>query len=72
MRRPAKGGTTHPTQQRPGMGYGRPMRPRPGPVARADLLAEVQAFLRGDASVLADAEVLTDGRAPIGELDLRS
>jgi hypothetical protein len=72
MRRPAKGGTTHPTQQRPGMGYGRPLRPRPGPVARADLVAEVQAFLRGDERVILTAEVPAEGRAAVGELDLRS
>jgi hypothetical protein len=72
MRRPAKGGTTHPTQQRPGMGYGRPLRPRPGPVARADLLAEVQAFLRGDASVVLPAEIPAEERTVVGELDLRS
>jgi hypothetical protein len=48
MRRPAKGGTTHPMQARPGMGYGRPMRPRPAPVVRADVVAEALAFLRGE------------------------
>lgn len=29
MRRPAKGGTSHPPVNRPGQGYGRPLRPRP-------------------------------------------
>jgi hypothetical protein len=70
MRRPAKGGTTHPTQQRPGMGYGRPLRPQPGPVARADLLAEVQAFLRGEPAPTVAEALLVDDRAPVGELDL--
>ena len=72
MRRPAKGATTHPTQQRPGMGYGRPLRPRPGPVSRADLLAEVHAFLRGEVSrPVTDADaLLQDDRRPVGELDL--
>jgi hypothetical protein len=66
MRRPAKGGTTHPTQQRPGMGYGRPLRARPGTVARTDLLAEVHAFLRGESLPLDDA---VPRRTPVGELD---
>lgn len=48
MRRPTKGATTHPTLVRPGMGYGRPLRPRPGPVARVELVGEIAAFLRGD------------------------
>ena len=30
MRRPPKGGTTRPGLSRPGHGYGRPLRPRPG------------------------------------------
>jgi hypothetical protein len=29
MRRPAKGGTTHPSAARPGYGYGRPLKPDP-------------------------------------------
>ena len=69
MRRPAKGGTTHPTQQRPGMGYGRPLRPRPGPVSRTDLLAEVHAFLRGEPVLPVDA-IVHDERRTVGELDL--
>lgn len=48
MRRPTRGATTHPTLVRPGMGYGRPLRPCPGPVARVELIGEVAAFLRGD------------------------
>jgi len=50
MRRPAKGATTHPTQARPGMGYGRPMRPSPAPIDRVELTAALHAFLRGDAT----------------------
>jgi hypothetical protein len=72
MRRPAKGGTTHPTQQRPGMGYGRPLRPRPGPVLRADLLVEVHAFLRGEPAAPIEDAVLRDDRSPVTGLDLRS
>jgi hypothetical protein len=74
MRRPAKGGTTHPTQQRPGMGYGRPLRPRPAPVATTDLVAELHAFLRGDSTVVVEDAVLPaeTGRTPVGELDVRS
>ena len=48
MRRPARGATTHPTLVRPGMGYGRPLRPKPDPVDRVELVAELAAFLRGD------------------------
>ena len=72
MRRPAKGGTTHPTQERPGMGYGRPLRPRPGPVSRADLLAEVHAFLRGEPVLPVDDAMVRDEVRTIGELDLHS
>ena len=70
MRRPAHGGTTHPTQSRPGMGYGRPLRPRPGRSAGTDLLAEVQGFLRGERSVTIDDTPVRDERSPVGELDL--
>ena len=70
MRRPAKGSTTHPTQQRPGMGFGRPLRPRPGLVVSVDVLAEIHAFLRGDADVAVDAAVPHAERTPVGELDL--
>ena len=54
------------------MGFGRPLRPRPGPVSRADLLAEVHAFLRGEVSrPVTDADaLLQDDRRPVGELDL--
>ena len=74
MRRPAKGGTTHPTQVRPGMGYGRPLRPRPGPIARAEAVAEVAAFLRGERPAQVDAQDLPwgDDRSPVTGLDLRS
>jgi hypothetical protein len=49
MRRPATGATTHPTMARPGMGFGRPLRPRPAPISRVEVAAELAAFLRGDA-----------------------
>ena len=68
MRRPAKGGTTHPTQERPGMGYGRPLRPRPGPVSRRDLLVEVHAFLRGEPAPVGDIDL--DDRRTVKGLDL--
>jgi hypothetical protein len=68
MRRPAKGGTTHPTQERPGMGYGRPLRPRPGPVSRRDLLVEVHAFLRGEPAPVGDFDL--DDRPTVKGLDL--
>lgn len=48
MRRPTRGATTHPTLTRPGMGYGRALRPRPGPVESVELGADVAAFLRGE------------------------
>jgi hypothetical protein len=70
MRRPAKGGTTHPTQQRPGMGYGRPLRPRPGHLGRADLLAEVHAFLRGEPAPADDAALAPGDRPAVSGLDL--
>ena len=69
MRRPAKGGTTHPTQERPGMGYGRPLRPRPGPVARTDVVAEASAFLRGDPVPVVDSAPWVDERSPVTGLD---
>jgi hypothetical protein len=71
MRRPAKGGTTHPTQQRPGMGYGRPLRPCPGPVARADVVAEAAAFLRGELAPVVEAAPWIDDRSPVTGLDRR-
>ncbi len=54
MRRPAKGATTHPTQARPGMGYGRPLRPTPVPVDRVELTAALNAFLRTDDTATTD------------------
>ena len=69
MRRPAKGGTTHPTQPRPGMGYGRPLQPQRGRVVRADLLAEVHAFLRGEPATTDDATLAPGDRPVASELD---
>ena len=54
MRRPAKGATTHPTQARPGMGYGRPLRPSPVPVDRVELTVALNAFLRGNDAVITE------------------
>ena len=56
MRRPAKGATTHPNVVRPGMGYGRPLRPRPGPVNPVELAAEVAAYLRGGATEMTEGD----------------
>jgi hypothetical protein len=70
MRRPAKGGTTHPTQVRPGMGYGRPLRPRPGPITRTELLAEIAVYLR--AARLDDVDGVRDGQKPAAGADVRA
>ena len=64
MRRPAKGATTHPTQARPGMGYGRPLRPKPTPVDRVELTAALHGFLRGEAT-----DAPTDGRSSVTSSD---
>ena len=68
MRRPAKGATTHPTLTRPGMGYGRPLRPAPSSerpaVATAEVTAEVVAFLRGET-----IESRGDDRSSVTSLD---
>lgn len=45
MRRPARGATTHPTLTRPGMGYGRPLRPTPIAVDRTEFEQQVEALL---------------------------
>lgn len=52
MRRPSKGATTHPTQVRPGMGYGRPLRPRLDGIAPADLAEQLRSVMRGEALVI--------------------
>ena len=52
MRRPAKGATTHPTQVRPGMGYGRPLRPRTDGIAPADVAEQLRSVIRGEALVI--------------------
>jgi hypothetical protein len=57
MRRPARGATTHPTLARPGMGYGRPLRVRPGSIVVTDFDVALRAFLRGDVD---EIEVLPD------------
>lgn len=65
MRRPARGATSHPPLARPGMGYGRPLRPDARRVPRADLEAEFAAFLSGD-EVDADIVVLDDRSSVTG------
>ena len=64
MRRPAKGATTHPTQARPGMGYGRPLRPSPAPIDRVELTTVLDAFLRGEPTV-----PVADGRSSVTSSD---
>lgn len=71
MRRPAKGGTSHPPLHRPGMGYGRPLRPQADAIARVELTAEIDALLRGE-PVVADRPVVVDDRSSFTGLDLRS
>lgn len=56
MRRPAKGATTHPAQARPGMGYGRPLRPRPDAATPTPFSVQFEAFLRGDVVDLVAAD----------------
>ncbi len=68
MRRPARGSTTHPALARPGMGFGRPLRARPGPISRIDLDAALRALLRGDVD---EIEVLSDPPS-VTRSDLRS
>jgi hypothetical protein len=51
------------------MGYGRPLRPRPGPVARVDVVAEVSAFLRGEPAPVVEATGWVDDRSPVTGLD---
>ena len=52
MRRPSKGATTHPTLVRPGMGYGRPLRPRRVGIAPVDLVEQLRSVMRGEALVI--------------------
>ena len=66
MRRPTRGATTHPTLARPGMGYGRPLRPRPGPVSRSISTSRSAALLRGDVDV---DEIEVDRRSVVGHAD---
>ncbi len=71
MRRPAKGGTSHPPLHGPGMGYGRPLRPRADAIARVELATEIDALLRGE-PVAADEPVVVDDRSSVTGIDLRS
>ena len=71
MRRPVKGGTSHPPLQRPGMGYGRPLRPQASAVTRAEFDAEMDALLRGE-PIASDRPVVVDDRSSVTGLDLRS
>ena len=52
MRRPAKGATTHPTQVRPGMGYGRPLRPCADGITPVDLAEQLRSVMRGETIVI--------------------
>ena len=67
MRRPARGATTHPTLTRPGMGYGRPLRPTPIAADRTEFVAQLEAFLLGEH----ESRELTD-RSSVTSLDSRA
>ena len=64
MRRPAKGATTHPTLVRPGMGYGRPLRPRADGIAPVDLADQLRSLVRGETLVID-----LDGRSSVTSSD---
>lgn len=65
MRRPATGGTTHPDQARPGMGFGRPLRPRRTVVEVLPFSVRLDAFLRGEVI----EPVTTDDRSSVTSTD---
>lgn len=65
MRRPARGATSHPAMRRPGMGYGRPLRPRPELVDVVGIRDELDAFLRGDDSPVEDVVDLVTERPSV-------
>ena len=67
MRRPARGATTHPTLTRPGMGYGRPMRPTPIAADRTEFEEQLEAFLLTERG----SRELTD-RSSVTSLDSRA
>jgi hypothetical protein len=71
MHRPAKGATRRPPMERPGMGFGRPLRPDARRIPRADLEAEYAALIRGDDVVETEIVVL-DGRSSVTGSDRRS
>ena len=68
MRRPTRGATTHPALARPGMGYGRPLRPRPDPVADVDFDVALRALLRGEV----DEIPIVPDRSSVTPTDSRS
>jgi len=64
MRRPAHGATSRPPLARPGNGFGRPVRPRPG--ARWRNPAVLAGFCSWDPQALVVAEIdLTDDDAAV-------
>ena len=67
MRRPARGATTHPTLTRPGMGYGRPLRPTPVAADRTEFEQQVKAFLLAER----ESRDVTD-RSSVTSLDSRA
>lgn len=71
MHRPAKGGTRRPPMERPGMGFGRPLRPNARRVPSVDLEAEYAALIRGDDVVDTEIVVLDD-RSSVTGSDRRS
>ena len=64
MRRPATGATNRPVHARPGMGFGRPLRPQPAKVTRTSFSAQLEAFLRGEI-----AEPVTTDRSSVTSTD---
>ena len=67
MRRPARGATTHPTLNRPGMGYGRPLRQVPATTGRVEFATQLEAFVRGEVT-----EVLLEDRSSVTSSDSRA
>jgi hypothetical protein len=69
MRRPTRGATTHPAMNRPGMGFGRPLRPRPAAVDVVGIGAELDAFFRGDDALVDDVIDLVNERPSVTHTD---
>ncbi len=72
MRRPARGGSTHPAMRRPGMGFGRPLRARPELVSPCDVAGELEGFLHGETEGGADVIDLRLDLPSVTRTDSRS